>query len=65
MTKSDAPEVTRKAPKIIKRAMLADEIVVMIPNIPSSLYMERNRTSLRGRLAARNVPGSHSPRNRM
>ena len=37
ITKSEAPETTRKAPKIMNKVMLADEMDVMIPNMPSSL----------------------------
>ncbi len=37
ITKSDAPDTSRKAPKIMNRVMFADEMVVMIPNMPSSL----------------------------
>ena len=37
MTKSDAPETTRKAPKIMNSVMFDDEIDAMIPNMPSSL----------------------------
>ena len=37
ITKPEAPETTRNAPKIMNSVMLADEIVVMIPNMPSSL----------------------------
>ena len=65
ITKSDAPDTTRKAPNIIKRVMLAEEMVVMIPNMPSSLYRERKRTSSSGRLAALNAPGIISPRKRL
>ena len=37
MTKSDAPDTTRKAPNIMNKVMFDEEMVVMIPNIPSSL----------------------------
>ena len=65
ITKSDAPDLTKKAPKIIKRTIFADEMVVMIPNMPSSLYMDLNKTSLIGKLAALKAPGIASPKNRM
>ncbi|CAI8364757.1 MAG: Uncharacterised protein [Gammaproteobacteria bacterium] len=37
ITKSLAPETTRKPPKIINRAILDEEIFARIPNRPSSL----------------------------
>jgi hypothetical protein len=37
ITKSLAPEATRKPPKIMKRVMLVEEILARMPNMPSSL----------------------------
>ena len=37
MTKSPAPERTRKAPKITKRNTVVEEIRAMFPKSPSSL----------------------------
>ena len=65
ITKSEAPDTTRNAPKIINSVILADEIVVMMPNMPSSLNKERKTTSSSGKLAARKEPGNMVPRNRI
>jgi len=65
MTKSDAPDTTRKAPKIMNNVMFDEEMVVMMPNIPSSLYSERNNTSSSGKLAALKAPGRCLPKNRI
>ncbi len=65
MTKSEAPDTTRKAPKIINKVIFAEEMVVMIPNMPSSLYSDRKSTSSSGRLAALKAPGIISPRKRL
>ena len=37
ITKSEAPETTRNAPKIMNSVMFDDEIEAMIPNMPSLL----------------------------
>ena len=37
MTKSLAPDATRKPPKIMNRVMFEEEMLANIPNMPSSL----------------------------
>ena len=65
MTKSLAPETTKKPPKIMNNAMFEDEIFARIPKRPSSLYIVRNNTSSNGRLAVLNTPGRCSPKNKI